>query len=149
MTPAELLALIASDSQATAYFQQGNDEACAARCTAIAPPVRQPVPADKVQEIASLSGLWGKLKIAALDHTLSDPPRGAAIAFIDWVESGRALNPDNPAVQGMAGSLIQYSLATAAQIGQISDAANTPQVITFHDVGAARQQAGVTANGIA
>ena len=143
MTSAELLALIASDPQATAFFNAGNDEACAARCTAIAPPVRQPVPADQVQEIASLNGMWGMLKIAALNTSLSNPPRGAAVSFIDWVEAGRPLNPDNPAVQQMAGVLISYSLATAEQIAQISDAANTPQVVTFHDVGAARQAGGV------
>ena len=148
MTPSELLTLIASDAQATAYFQQGNDEACAARCTAIAPPVRQPVPADRVQEIASLNGMWGMLKIAALNTSLSNPPRGAAGSFIDWIEAGRPLNPDNPAVQQMAATLVSYSLATAEQIAQISDAANTPQIITFHQVGAARQ-AGVTANGVA
>ena len=143
MTPAELLTLIASDTQATAYFNAGNDESCAARCTAIAPPVRQPVPADMVQEIASLNGMWGMLKIAALNTSLSNPPRGAAVSFIDWIEQGRALNPDNPAVQQMAGVLVSYSLATAEQIAQISDAANTPQVVTFHDVGAARQAGGV------
>ena len=148
MTPSQLLTLIASDAQATAYFNAGNDEACAARCTAIAPPVRQPVPADRVQEIASLNGMWGMLKIAALNTALSNPPRGAAVSFIDWIEQGRALNPDNPAVQQMAGVLVSYSLATAEQIAQISDAANTPQVITFHDVGAARQH-GRSSNGTA
>lgn len=146
MTPSQLLTLIASDAQAAAYFNAGNDEACAARCTAIAPPVRQPVPADRVQEIASLNGMWGMLKIAALNTQLSNPPRGAAVSFVDWIEAGRPLSPDNPAVQQMAGVLVSYSLATAEQIAQISDAANTPQVITFHDVGAARQ-AGAASNG--
>ncbi len=146
MTPSELLTLIASDTQAAAYFQQGNDEACAARCTAIAAPVRQPVPADRVQEITSLNGMWGMLKIAALNTQLSNPPRGAAVSFIDWIEAGRPLNPDNAAVQQMAGVLVSHSLATVEQIAQISDAANTPQVITFHDVGAARQ-AGAASNG--
>ena len=144
MTPTELLTLIASDTQATAYFNAGNDEACAARCTAIAPPLRQPVPADRVQEIASLNGMWGMLKIAALNTALSNPPRGAAVSFIDWIEAGRPLNPDNPAVQSMAATLVSYSLATAEQIAQISDAANTSQVVTFHQVGAARQAGGVS-----
>ena len=148
MTPTELLTLIASDQQATAYFNAGNDEACAARCTAIAPPLRQSVPADRVQEIASLNGMWGMLKIAALNTQLSNPPRGAAVSFIDWIEAGRPLNPDNPAVQSMAATLVSYSLATAEQIAQISDGANTPQVITFHHDGAARQ-AGVVTNGVA
>ena len=113
MTPTELLTLIASDAQATAYFNAGNDEACAARCTAIAPPVRQPVPADRVQEIASLNGMWGMLKIAALNTSLSNPPRGAAVSFIDWIEQGRLLNPDNPAVQSMAATLVSLAVAIA------------------------------------
>jgi hypothetical protein len=144
MTPTDLRQLIASDTQATAYFAAGNDEACAARCTAIAPSVRQPVPADTVQQIASLNGMWGMLKIAALNTSLSNPPRGAAVSFVDWIERGRPLNVDNPAVQQMAATLISYSLATAAQIAELSDAANVPQTITFHDVGAARQEGSVT-----
>jgi hypothetical protein len=92
--------------------------------------------------------MWGMLKIAALNTQLSNPPRGAAVSFIDWIEAGRPLNPDNPAVQSMAATLVSYSLATAEQIAQISDGANTPQVITFHQVGAARQ-AGVVTNGVA
>jgi hypothetical protein len=143
MTPTQLRQLIAGDTQATAFFNAGNDEACAARCTAIAPPVRQPVPADTVQQIASLNGMWGMLKIAALNTSLSNPPRGAAVSFIDWIERGRPLNVDNPAVQQMAATLVSYSLATAGQIAELSDAANVPQTITFHDVGAARQEGAV------
>jgi hypothetical protein len=105
------------------------------------------VPADKVQEISSLNGLWGTLKIAALNTTLTDPPRGAAIAFIDWVEAGRALDMDNPAVQQMAATLVTYSLATAAQVAELSAAADTPQTFTAAEVGAARQEG--LANGVA
>jgi hypothetical protein len=140
MTPTELLALIQSDPQARDLFAAGNDTDCATRCGVIAPPIRQRVAADKVQEISSLNGLWGTLKIAALNTSLSDPPRGAAIAFIDWVEAGRALDMDNPAVQGMAATLVSYSLATAAQVAQLSAAANTPQTFTAAEVGAARQE---------
>lgn len=39
MTPAELKTLINSDPQAKAYFDAGNDSACAVRCGEIAPPV--------------------------------------------------------------------------------------------------------------
>ena len=37
MTPTELLALIQSDATALAWATAGNDEACAIRCTALAP----------------------------------------------------------------------------------------------------------------
>lgn len=88
-------------------------------------PVRTPVDAERVQETASLNGSWGVLKIAALKSDLSDPPRGACLAFIDWVESGRPLNFDNPAVQQMAGTLVSFSLLTAAQVAELSGLADT------------------------
>ena len=147
MTPSELYALIQSDPQAKALFAAGNDTECAVRCGVIAPTIRQRVPADRVQEAASINGLWGTLKIAALNTSLTDPPRGAAIAFIDWVEAGRPLDMDNVAVQSMAATLISYSLATAEQIAQLSALADTPQTFTAIDVGAARQE-GVT-HGVA
>lgn len=39
MTPEELRNLIEGDAQAKAYFDSGNDSACAVRCGEIAPPV--------------------------------------------------------------------------------------------------------------
>ena len=140
MTPAELYTLIQSDTQAKALFAAGNDTDCAVRCGVIAPPIRQRVSADKIQEIASLNGLWGKLKIAALNSALTDPPRGAAIAFIDWIEAGRALDMDNAGVQQMAATLVTFSLATAEQVAQLSAAANVSQTLTAAEVGAARQE---------
>ena len=147
MTPSELYSLIQSDPQAKALFAAGNDTDCAARCGVIAPAIRRRVPAESIQETASVNGLWGSLKIAALNTSLTDPPRGAAIAFIDWVEAGRALDMDNVAVQAMAATLISYSLATAEQIAQLSALADTPQAFTAVDVGAARQEG--LKNGIA
>jgi hypothetical protein len=143
MTPTALYTLIQSDAAAAAFFAAGNDTACALRCGAIAPAVRQRVSADRIQEAASLNGLWGALKIAALNSSLTDPPRGAAIAFIDWVEAGRPLDMDNTAVQTMAATLVTYSLATAQQIAQLSALADTPQTFTAVDVGTARHE-GVT-----
>jgi hypothetical protein len=143
MTPTALYTLIQSDATAAAFFAAGNDTACALRCGVIAPAIRQRVSADRIQEAASLNGLWGALKIAALNSTLTDPPRGAAIAFIDWVEAGRPLDMDNTAVQTMAATLVTYSLATAEQIAQLSALADTPQTFTAVDVGTARQE-GVT-----
>ena len=140
MTPSELYTLIQSDAQAKALFAAGNDTDCAVRCGVIAAPIRQRVPADKIQEISSLNGLWGTLKIAATNSTLTDPPRGAAIAFIDWVEAGWPLDVDNPAIQQMAATLVTFSLATAVQVAELSAAANVPQVFTAADVGAARQE---------
>ena len=148
MTPTQLLTLIASDAQATAYFNAGNDEACAARCTAIAPSVRQPVPARVVRLRAMALGMYAVIKIASEDKSLPNPPRGLAVNFITLVDSTDTIDLDNPEIQSQADLLRQYNLASAEQIASIQSLANTPQVITFHDVGAARQAGGVT-NGIA
>jgi hypothetical protein len=134
MAPNDLWALIQSDPQAKAYAGAGNDRDCAVRCSEIASPVRKPVPAELVQRIASLNGLWGMLKIAALNQSLSNPPRGAAVSFVDWVERGAELDTDNQSVKEMAATLIAYSLATANQFAEISAAGNTPQVITADQV---------------
>jgi len=146
MTPTDLWTLIQSDTQAKAYADAGNDRDCAVRCSEIAPVIRQPVPADRVQEAASLNGAWGTIKIAATNSALTDPPRGACIAFVDWIESARPINFDNPAVQQMAGIMVSYSLLTAGQVAELSALADSPQVITAEQVGVARQEAinGVT-----
>ena len=134
MTPTDLWTLIQSDTQAKAFVDAGNDRDCAVRCSEIAPVIRKPVPAELVQRIASLNGLWGMLKIAALNQSLSNPPRGAAVSFVDWIERGAELDTDNQSVKAMAATLIEYSLATANQFAEISAAGNVPQVITADQV---------------
>jgi hypothetical protein len=134
MTPTDLWTLIQSDAQAQALANVGNDRDCAVRCSEIAPTIRKPVPAELVQRIASLNGLWGMLKIAALNQSLSNPPRGAAVSFVDWIEQGADLDTDNASVKVMAATLIEYSLATASQFAEISAAGNALQVITADQV---------------
>ena len=95
-------------------------------------------------EIATLNGLWGVLVIAAEDPNLTNPPRGVAVNFVSWIEKGFPLNPDSVPVQQMAAALMAYNLATAEQVQQLSDAANTPQTITQQQVGAAREWHRVT-----
>jgi len=134
MTPTDLWTLIQADIQAKAYADAGNDRDCAVRCSEIAPVIRKPVPAELVQEVASLNGAWGTIKIAATNSALTDPPRGACIAFVDWIESARPINFDNPAVQQMAGIMVSYSLLTAGQVAELSALADSPQVITADQV---------------
>lgn len=86
--------------------------------------VKIPVPAATVQEITSGSGMWGQLRIAAEDSNLSSQPRCAAIAFIDWVTSGRAIDTDKPAIQQLASTLVSAGLVTTDQIQQINAAAS-------------------------
>jgi hypothetical protein len=87
-----------------------------------------------VQEVASLNGAWGTIKIAATSSALTDPPRGACIAFVDWIESARPINFDNPAVQQMAGIMVSYSLLTSQQVAELSALADSPQTITADQV---------------
>ena len=150
MTDAELYTLIQSDTEAKQRADIGDDSGCAARCSIIAPTVRQPVDARRVQEIATLNGLWGVLVIAAQDPNLTNPPRGVAVNFVSWIEKGFPLNPDSVPVQQMAAALMAYNLATAEQVQQLSDAANTPQVISTAQVSEAMRpyrEGAVNANG--
>lgn len=150
MTDAELYTLIQSDADAKQKAAIGDDSGCAARCSVIAPTIRQPVDARRVQEIATLNGLWGVLVIAAQDPNLTNPPRGVAVNFVSWIEKGFPLNPDSVPVQQMAAALMAYNLATAEQVQQLSDAANTPQVISPAQVSDAMRpyrEGAVNANG--
>lgn len=147
MTPAELLALIASDPQATAFFTAGNDEACAARCTAIAPPVRQPVPASKLRVTLAVQGNLANILRMAANVNSPEPPYGTCLTLMTLLDAGDPIDLDEPAVQRQAEVLTQHGLLTAQHRLEIAALANTPQIITFHDVGAARQ-AGVD-NGTA
>jgi len=144
MTDGELYTLIQSDAQAAALFSEGNDEGCAVRCSAIAPPIRQPVAAERVQAAAIASGLWAIVKIAAQNVGLPNPPRGAAMSFVDWIEAGRPIDMDGGTVQGVGAVLLSYNLATQEQLDALQVLADNPQTITQQQVGAAREWHRVT-----
>jgi hypothetical protein len=144
MTDAELYTLIQGDTQAAALYAEGNDEGCALRCSAIAPPIRQPVAAERVQAAAIASGLWAIVKIAAQNTALPNPPRGAAMSFVDWIEAGRPIDMDGGTVQGVGQVLLSYNLATQPQLDALQALANVAQTITQQQVGAAREWFRVT-----
>ena len=139
MTDAELYTLIQGDTQAAALFTDGNDEGCAVRCSSIAPPIRQPVAAERVQAAAITSGLWAIVKIASQNTGLPNPPRGAAMSFVDWIEAGRPIDMDGGTVQGVGAVLLSYNLATQEQLDALQVLADVPQMITQQQVGAARE----------
>jgi hypothetical protein len=77
------------------------------------------------------------------------PARGGG-QFVSWIEKGFPLNPDSVPVQQMAAALMAYNLATAEQVQQLSDAANTPQTISPAQVSDAMRpyrEGAVNANG--
>jgi hypothetical protein len=86
--------------------------------------IRKPVPADRVQAAAIASGLWAIVKIASQNAGLPNPPRGAAMSFVDWIEAGRPIDMDGGTVHTNAGTLRQFSLASQEQIDAINSLGN-------------------------
>jgi len=87
--------------------------------------IRQPVAADRVQASAIASGLWAIVKIAAQNTALPNPPRGAAMSFVDWIEAGRPIDMDGGTVQGVGQVLLSYNLATQPQLDALQALADT------------------------
>jgi hypothetical protein len=87
--------------------------------------IRQPVAADRVQAAAIASGLWAIVKIAAQNTALPNPPRGAAMSFVDWIEAGRPIDMDGGTVQGVGQVLLAYNLATQPQLDALQALADT------------------------
>ena len=87
--------------------------------------IRQPVAAERVQAAAIASGLWAIVKIAAQNTALPNPPRGAAMSFVDWIEAGRPIDMDGGTVQGVGAVLRSYNLATQPQLDALQALADT------------------------
>lgn len=150
MTDAELYALIQSDTQAAALFSEGNDEGCAVQCSAIAPPIRQPVDTGLLMDACMSLGIWQRLEAAAPPGSI-DPPASTARTMMTRLSQGRAVNLDNPAVQGIVTDCITHGLITQPEAAQLSTLADSGQTITQQQVGAAREWHRVTggvSNGV-
>jgi hypothetical protein len=143
MTDAELYTLIQSDAQAAALFSEGNDEGCAVRCSAIAPPIRQPVDAGLLMDACMSLGIWQRLEAAAPPGSI-DPPASTARTMMTRLSQGRPVNLDNPAVQGIVTDCITHGLITQPEAAQLSTLADAGQTITQQQVGAAREWHRVT-----
>jgi hypothetical protein len=100
--------------------QQAADEVNAKTVT-----IRQPVAAERVQAAAISTGLWAIVKIAAQNTALPNPPRGAAMSFVDWIEAGRPIDMDGGTVQGVGQVLLSYNLATQPQLDALQALADT------------------------
>jgi hypothetical protein len=138
MTDAELYTLIQNDTQAAALYAEGNDEGCAVRCSAIAPPVRQPVDAGLLMDACMSLGIWQRLEAAAPPGSI-DPPASTARTMMTRLSQGRPVNLDNPAVQGIVTDCITHGLITQPEAEQLSTLADSGQTITQQQVGAARE----------
>jgi len=143
MTDAELYTLIQGDTQAAALYAEGNDEGCAVRCSAIAPPIRQPVDAGLLMDACMSLGIWQRLEAAAPPGSI-DPPASTARTMMTRLSQGRPVNLDNPAVQGIVTDCITHGLITQPEAAQLSTLADAGQAITQQQVGAAREWHRVT-----
>jgi hypothetical protein len=134
MNPSELKTLIESDSEALAHWNAGRHAACAARCSVIAPVIRQPVDGGLIQKIASMNGVWAKITLARESAETPDQIKGICITFLDWVRKDWRIDFDLPEVEAMLGGLLQSGLVTAEEVAALDAAANVPQVFTTDDV---------------
>ena len=137
MTPAELLALIDSDSVALAFAVAGNDAACAARCIEIAEAVRKPVEAADLQYEAMIGMSWGTMRVKAGDSSVDGQIRALCFQFIDQVQSGRPIDFALPQVEQMLGAMVSVSIVSQATAEAIIAKSWVPQSITANDVSAA------------
>jgi hypothetical protein len=134
MNPSELKTLIESDSETLAHWNAGRHAACAARCSVIAPVIRQPVDGGLIQKIASMNGVWAKITLARESSETPDAIKGICITFLDWVRKDWRIDFDLPEVEAMLGGLLQSGLVTAEEVAALDAAANVPQVFTTDDV---------------
>lgn len=138
MTPQQLKTLILGDSAASALFAEKQDQQCAIRINAIAPPVRARALADDLQYYAAVNGIWAKVRLAAQSATTPDAIKGVCVTFVDWIEAGRPIDLDLPAVGAMLDALVAATIVTTAQKAEILALGNKPQVVTALEVEFAR-----------
>lgn len=129
MTDAELYALIQSDADAKQRADIGDDSGCAARCSVIAPTVRQPVDAGRLMDAFMSLGIWQRLEAAAPPGSV-DPPASTARTMMTRLNQSRPVDLDNPAVQQIVADCIAHNLMSQAEAATLSTLANTPQVIS-------------------
>ena len=136
MTDAELYALIQSDADAKQRADIGDDSGCAARCSVIAPTVRQPVDAGRLMDAFMSLGVWQKLEAAAPPGSV-DPPASTARTMMTRLNQSRPVDLDNPAVQQIVSDCIAHNLMTQAEAQALSSLADTAQTISTDQVSAA------------
>lgn len=134
MTPQEIKTVIAGDTIAAQLFAAAEDQRCAERVTAIAPPKRDLVPAADLQYFAAINGIWAKLRLAIQSTSTPDLIKGVCITFVDWVEAGRPIDLDHPQVATMLAALVQSGLVTAEQQTALMALANRPQSVTAIEI---------------
>jgi hypothetical protein len=136
MTDAELYTLIQSDADAKQRADIGDDSGCAARCSVIAPTVRQPVDAGRLMDAFMSLGIWQRLEAAAPPGSV-DPPASTARTMMTRLNQSRPVDLDNPAVQQIVADCIAHNLMSQAEAAALSSLADTAQTISTDQVSSA------------
>ena len=136
MTDAELYTLIQSDTDAKQRADIGDDSGCAARCSIIAPTIRQPVDAGRLMDAFMSLGIWQRLEAAAPPGSV-DPPASTARTMMTRLTQSRPVDLDNYAVQAIVADCIAHNLMDQAEAAALSSLADTAQTISTDQVSAA------------
>ena len=144
MTDAELYTLIQSDPEALAAYTASNDDACAARCSEIAPTLKQPVPAALFRKTLMKRGRWSELRRVANNIESTDPPYSQAMSLVDTVTAEQPIDTEDPDLIAGGQVLVQHNLLSPADLTALSALAVVRQTITQQQVGAAREWYRVT-----
>lgn len=134
MTPAELLALIDSDTEASARALYGDDAGCAMRCSEIAPLVRVPVAADDLRYESMLAMSWGTMRVKANDAEVPAQVRALCHQFIDQVQAGRPIDFALPQVGAMMAAMVQAQIVSQETADAIIGRSWSRQSITANEV---------------
>lgn len=137
MTPAELKTLIEADADALAKYQAGKLQACAHRCSEIAPQLRKPVEAMELERYAALSGVLAKIILARESTETPVELRAVCITFLYWMEKDRSINFDLPEIQASLAALVQAGLVTAEQSSELTALGSYPLTFTTDEILAA------------
>jgi len=140
MSPQELKALIEFDSEAKTLFENGIDNACAERCSAIAPVVTVPVAVADVRRTAAISGALAKIKMTSWESSQAPPEiKGVCLTFLDWLDHAESFDFTLPEVQTMAAELIAANIVTQQQFVVLTALSQKPQTFTHSDIANLRE----------
>ena len=137
MTDAELYTLIQSDADAKQKADIGDDSGCAARCSMIAPTIRQPVEAAELRKLLMKRGRWSELRRIANNIESTDPPFSQAMSLVDTIQAGVPVDLSDPDLIAGGAVLIQHNLLSMDDVTAINTLADTPQTISTDQVSAA------------
>ena len=139
MTSDELQALIEGDPEAKAFADAGNDTACAARCSAIAPKV---VGGERLVNKLSIIGAFadpaaGYAAIAKLEAAAgSNPVLALALEFMGPT-APRGVDVAHASTRAMLDALGASNVLTSDEVATIKSMGEVAQSVSANDVAAA------------